>query len=158
MASGRYYTVTFSAVAVTAAQDLFELTPAAQKPIEICGIEIGQTSDAGDAADELLQLSIIRGLATSGSGGSAPTPAPMGSSAGTASGFTAEVNNTTVATSGTAVTLWTTAFNVRAGYINWFPEDIRPGASATNTLLVVRLTVPADSLTMSGTLYVREGG
>jgi hypothetical protein len=152
---GRVYSVIFSAVAVSAAQDLFELTPADDKPIEIVGIELGQSSDAGDAADELLQISIIRGFTASGSGGSAPTPAPLNPN-DTAAGFTAEVNNTTVATTGTSVTLQTTCWNVRAGYIQWFPEGMRPSASQGNTTLLVRQTAPADAITMSGTLYVRE--
>jgi hypothetical protein len=153
--NGRIYTVVFSAVAVTAAQDLFEITPADDKPVEIVGIELGQSTDFGDAADETLQISIIRGHATSGSGGSAPTPQPL-SPVDTAAGFTAEVNNTTIASTGTAVTLHTGCWNVRAGYINWFPESMRPTASQANTTIVVRQTAPADSITMSGTLYVRE--
>lgn len=152
---GRTYVVTFSAVAVSAAQDLFELLPASNRPIEIVGIELGQTSDAGDASDELLQISIIRGFTTSGSGGSSATPVPM-SPLDTAAGFTAEVNNTTVATTGTTTTLHTGAWNVRAGYINWFPEEARPVCSSTQTSLVVRQTAPADAITMSGTIYVRE--
>lgn len=156
--AGRRYSVVFSAVAVTAAQDLFELTPADDKPVKIVGIELGQSSDAGDAADELLQLSIIRGFTVSGSGGSAATPAPLPSSVGVASGFAAEVNNTTVANTGTSVTLMTTCWNVRAGYINWFPEGCEPGAGQGNTTIVVRTTAPADSLTLSGTLYVEEAG
>lgn len=153
--NGRIYTVVFSAVAVSAAQDLFEITPADDKPIEIVGIELGQSSDAGDAMDELLQISIIRGHTTSGSGGSAPTPTPM-SPAESAAGFTAEVNNTTVATTGTTTALTTTCWNVRAGYIQWFPEGMRPTATQGNTTIVVRQTAPADAITMSGTLYVRE--
>lgn len=153
--NGRVYTVTFSAVSVSAAQDLFELTPADDKPVEIIGIELGQSSDSADAQDEQLQISIIRGNTTSGSGGSAPTPAPLNPN-DTAAGFTAEVNNTTPASSGTAVTLHTGCWNVRAGYINWFPEGCRPSASQANTLLRVAMTAPADAITMSGTLYVRE--
>lgn len=152
---GRVYSVTFSAVSVAAAQDLFEITPADDKPVEIVGIELGQTSDAGDAADEVLQISIIRGHATSGSGGSAPTPAPLNPN-DAAAGFTSEVNNTTIASTGTAVTLQTGCWNVRAGYINWFPDGARPTASQGNTTIVVRQTTPADAITMSGTLYVRE--
>ncbi len=155
--SGRTYSVSFSAVAVSAAQDLFEISPADDKPVEIVGIELGQSSDAGDAADELLQISIIRGYTTSGSGGSAPTPAPM-SPASSAAGFAAEVNNTTVANTGTAVTLQTTCWNVRGGYVQWFPEGCRPVAGQGNTTIVVRQTAPADAITMSGTLYVRELG
>lgn len=152
---GRAYSVTFSAVAVAAAQDLFELTPADDRPIEIVGIELGQSSDAGDAQDELLQISVIRGHTTGGSGGSAPTPTPLNPN-DAAAGFAAEVNNTTVASAGTTTTLATGCWNVRAGYINWFPEGCRPTAGQGNTTLVVRQTAPADSITMSGTLYVRE--
>jgi hypothetical protein len=151
----RIYSVVFSAVSVSAAQDLFELTPADDKPIEIVGIELGQSSDSGDAADEQLQISIIRGHTTSGSGGSSPTPAPL-VPADTAAGFTSEANNTTIASAGTTATLHTGCWNVRAGYINWFPEGCRPTAGQGNTTMVVRTTAPADAVTMSGTLYVRE--
>jgi len=153
--NGRTYSIPFNAVAVTAAQDLWEITPADDKPIEIVGIEIGQYSDAGDAQDELLGLQIIRGFTTSGSGGSAPTPVPMNPNAA-AAGFSAEVNNTTLANTGTTTTLHSTAFNVRSGYLNYFPADARPVATQANTTIVVRLTAPADSLTMNGTLWVRE--
>lgn len=153
--NGRVYTVVFSAVAVSAAQDLFELSPADDKPVEICGIELGQTSDSADAQDEQLQISIVRGFTTSGSGGSAPTPAPL-SPLDTAAGFTAEVNNTTQANTGTTATLHVAAWNVRAGYIQWFPEGMRPTATQANTTIVVKQTAPADAITMSGTLWVRE--
>jgi hypothetical protein len=153
--SDRIYSVIFSAVAVTAAQDLFELTPADDKPIEIIGLELGQTSDSGDAQDEQLQISIIRGFTSSGSGGSSPTPGAVDPN-GAAAGFTAEVNNTTVANTGTGVTLHTGAWNVRAGYIQWFPEGCQPKANQGNTTMVVRMTAPADSITMSGTVWVRE--
>jgi hypothetical protein len=151
----RIYSVIFSAVAVSAAQDLFEITPADDKPVSIVGIELGQSSDAGDAQDELLQISIIRGFTASGTGGSAPTPAPL-DPVDTAAGFTAEVNNTTLANTGSSVTLMTSTFNVRAGYLNWFPPEARPSASQANTTMVVRITAPADAVTMSGTLYVME--
>lgn len=151
----RTYAVTFSAVSVSAAQDLFEITPADDKPVTILGIELGQTSDSGDAQDEQLQISIIRGHTTSGSGGTAPTPAPM-APGDSAAGFTAEVNNTTVASTGSTVTLFTSAWNVRAGYTMWFPEACQPEATQGNTTIVVRQTAPADAITMSGTLWVAE--
>lgn len=153
--AGRSYSVVFSAVAVTAAQDIFEITPADDKPVNILGLFIGQSSDAADAQDEMLQVSIIRGFTASGSGGSAATPAPL-DNIDTAAGFTAEVNNTTVANTGTSATLHTDTFNVRAGYQIWFPPECYPRATQANTTLVVRITAPADSLTMSGTLYVQE--
>ena len=152
---GRMYTVAFSAVTVSAAEDLFEITPAGDKPVKLRGLFIGQSSDAGDAQDEMLQVSIIRGHTTSGSGGSAATARQL-SSIDTAAGLAAEVNNTTTASAGTTHTLHTDTFNVRAGYQLWFPPECCPMASQADTTIVVRITAPADALTMSGTLYVEE--
>lgn len=154
----RMYSVVFGAVSVSAAQDFFEITPADDKPIKIRGLMLCQTgnSDTGDAAEECLRFSIIRGHATSGSGGSAPTPIPM-DGVDTAAGFTAEVNNTTIASAGSGVVLHEDSFNVRAGYLNWWPPDCCPRASQANTTIVVRLnSAPADAITLSGTLYVEE--
>lgn len=156
---GRMYAVTFENVAVTAAQDFFEISPADDKAVLIHGLYLSQASDVGDAADEMLRVKILRGHTTSGSGGSAPTPAPLNSSAGSAAGFAAEVNNTTIASAGTAVDLHAEAFNIRAG-LQFIPTpEARPGASQANTTLIVRLmAAPADSLTMSGTLILEELG
>lgn len=153
--SGRVYAVPFAAVAITAAQDLVEISPADDKPVELIGWHIGQTSDAGDAQDELLQITVIRGHTTSGSGGSSVTPAPLNPGDAAAS-FTAEINNTTIASSGTAVTLFASAWNVRAGSDVWLPEEVRPRASQANTTLVVRMSAPADSITANGVFWVRE--
>lgn len=153
--NGRTYSVIFNAVAVSAAQDLFEITPADDKPCEIVSLSIGQYSDAGDAASELLGIQIIRGHTTTGSGGSAPTPVPLNPNAA-AAGFTAEVNNTTIASAGTTTVLHSDAFNVQAGYSYIPPLDARPVVGQGNTTLVVRITAPADALTMNGTLVVRE--
>lgn len=151
----RAYAVTFNAVAITAAQDLFEISPADDKPVRILGMVLGQYTDFGDAQAEQLGLSIIRGYTASGSGGTAPTPSPL-DGIDTAAGFAAEVNNTTVANTGTAVTLFSDVWNVQAGYQVWFPEGVQPQASQANTTIVVRMTAPADSITTNGTLFVQE--
>lgn len=151
----RMYTVSFAGVAVTAAVDVFEILPATQKPCTVHGLFMGQSSDVGDAEEEILRFTIQRGHTTSGSGGTATTPRPL-DSVDTAAGFTAETNNTTAATAGTSVTLHADVFNVRTGYGIWFTPEARPRVANAN-LLVVRLgAAPADSLTMSGTLYVEE--
>lgn len=160
MAKGRVYTVVFGAVSVSAIQDAFEISPADDKPVELVGLVFNQTgnSDVGDAAEELLRWSVVRGHTTSGSGGSAPTPRPVKRS-DPAAGFTAEVNNTTIASAGTGVTLHEDSFNVRAGCIFWWPEDTEPGAAQGDGTIVVRFpAAPADAITLSGTLYVRELG
>lgn len=152
---GRVYAIPFAAVAITAAQDLVEISPADDKPVELIGWHLGQTSDAGDAQDEQLQLTVIRGHTTSGSGGNSATPAPLNPGDAAAS-FAAEINNTTIASSGTGVTLFASAWNVRAGSDVWLPEDVRPRASQGNTTLVVRMSAPADSITTNGVFWVRE--
>ena len=158
MATGRVYSVSFEGAATTAAADLFELTPAANQPIRLLGMVLGQSSDVGDAAEEVLRFEIIRGYTTSGSGGSAATPIPM-KHADAAADCTAEVNNTTGANTGTAVILMADTFNIRSGYQIWFPPECQPEASAANTTIIVRLmAAPADSLTMSGTLFFEELG
>lgn len=150
------YAVTFENVAVTASQDLFELTPADDKPVAIHAIYLSQSTEYGDAMEEFLRLKIIRGHTTGGSGGTAPTPAPL-DPADAAAGCAAEVNNTTIASTGTAVDLHAETFNVRSGWVYMPTPEQRPKANQGNTTIVVRLmAAPADSVTMSGTLIFEE--
>lgn len=154
---GRLYVGSFENVAVTAAQDFFEIAPASNKPIQIHGYGLHQTTDLGDAAEEILRISLVRGHTTSGSGGSTMTPALLNSSADTAAGDTTiEINNTTIAsTAGT--TLYVHGMNIRAGLEVWFPPEARPGVSAADTTVVLRLlAAPADSLTMGGWIVFEE--
>lgn len=156
--SDRVYTVEFDAVAATVGVDFFELTPADDKPIEVLGLFILQSSDFGDTQEEILRYRVIRGHATSGSGGSATTPRPLNRS-DAAAGFTAETMNTTGASAGSPINVHTDGFNVRSGLQLWLPEQCEWAVSQGDTLLVVRcMSTPADSLTFSGTIYVREQG
>lgn len=152
------YTVVFDQQTIAAASgdyDLWELVPADDKPIEIVAISLGNKSEVGDAQDEMLAISIVRGNTTS-SNGTATTPQPLDPSDGAAS-FTAETVGSTVATAGTSVNLVVDTFNVRAGYPLVLPEVMRPKVSQANTGMYVRLTAAAaDDLTLSGTLWVRE--
>lgn len=137
---------------------MFELTPADDKPLEILGLFLYQSSDFGDAQDEILPYRVVRGHTTSGSGGAAPTPRPL-QRGDAAAGFTAETCNTTAASLGTTVDLHAGAFNVRVGEALWLPEQCEWGVSQADTTLVVRLaSAPVDSIDLSGTLYVREQG
>jgi hypothetical protein len=154
----RPYTVSFDNVSVAAAQDFWELTPADDKPIAIIGWwidPVGGTADAADADSENWRMSIVRGHTTSGSGGSAPTPQPL-SAVDTAAGFTAEANNTTIAsTAGT--TIGTFGLNVRTGVHEYLPQEMWYYCSQASTTIVVRLlSTPADAVALSGCLYVLE--
>lgn len=159
--NGRFYTVVFDNVTISAAQDLFELAPGDDKPIVIVGLtldNVGGVADVGDAAEETLRLSMIRGFTVSGSGGTAPTPAPV-MGADSAAGFASEVNNTTLANTGTTTTPLAFGWNIRVPLREFWPEEVCVGASQANTSLVVRLvTAPADALAVSGTLFVCERG
>jgi hypothetical protein len=154
---GRMYSVSFAAVAVTAQQDFFEINANTNRSLRVHSIFVGQSSDAGDAQDEQLAVLIKTGATTSGSGGSAPTPSPL-IAGGAASNFTAEVNNTTKANTGTIVTAHADAFNVRGGW-NYRPTpEERIELTGGGRLTVELATTPADSLTMSGTMIVEEIG
>ncbi len=156
---GRIFAIPFAFSHTTAAADAVEITPADDKPCELVGFCINQygVSDVGDAAEELLRWSVIRGHTTGGSGGSTPTPSPIKPSSG-AAGFAAETGNTTVASAGTTVTLHDDAFNVRGGLAFWWPEGTEPQATQGNTTMLIRLAAAADAITIVGTAYVRELG
>lgn len=150
---GNIFQGAFAAVAVSAAQDVFEITAPPTHIVDIREVRLGQYSEAGDAAAEMLSVQIIRGHTTPGSGGAAlPLYALQGAGA-PASGV--EVNNTTPASNGVAKTMLADAFAVQAGWRYRPPADeriqIQPGERA-----VVRITAPADALTMNGTLVLEE--
>lgn len=153
----RIYTVPFSnKVEESAIVDWVELVPAANKIIEVIGFFIGQTSDFGDAQAEIIPFKVSRGWTTAGTGGSAPTPVPL-DAIDTAAGFTTGAMRTTVAKEGTETIMHIDSFNVAVGEKLWLPEGAGWKCSAAQTRMTIRpLTAPADALTISGTLYVKE--
>lgn len=159
LSNGRVYTINWdAATAITAQIDVFEIQPADDKPVFIHEIRIWQTSDLGDAQEEIIGLSLRRGYTTSGSGGGTPTVAKR-FAGDSAAGFTAECRNTTLATTTTPDIVDMDAWNVRQPYI-WTPnQEDEPFVSQAQTLLVVRLeAAPADSLTMMASMKVEELG
>lgn len=151
---GRMYSATFELVAATAAQDLFELNAPADAVVIVHGVWVSQSSDAGDAASEQLNILIHRG-STSGSGGSTVTAAPL-AVGDPAFGGTVEANNTSQSTEGTI--LFSDCFNVMAGW-QWLPTpEMRPVLSPSGRLIVELQSTPADSLTMSGVIVFEEIG
>lgn len=157
------YTVAFAEQTIAAASgdyDLFELDPAADKPIEIVGLFLGNKSEVKDAEEEMVSWSIeyFSGGTFTSSNGTSTTPRPTDPSDGAAS-FAAETVGATVAsTTGTQVSRHIDTFNIRTGLQLIFPPDMRHKCDgAANSALTVRLrTALADDATLSGTLYVRE--
>lgn len=151
------YTVQFNGVAVTAQMDLFELVAASGKPIVILGFAISQSTEVGDSAEEALSILLKSGQTTSGSGGSAPTPVANDSTMA-AAGFTAEVNNTTKASAGTIVTHGAWNWNIRVPLDVLFTQEQQLVMAASRRCTLELATAPADSVTMSGTIWVQEIG
>ena len=154
---GRMYSIPFEAVAVSAAQDLWEVLAASGKNFTLHEIVVGQSSDAGDTAAEMLGISIKRWIGgTSGSGGGTVTPAKHDTN-DAAAGATAEINNTTqaVAGGGSLTTVRSECFNIQGGY-QYLPAPEQRITFLAAERCVVSVTLPADALTMSGTMVIEE--
>lgn len=135
--------------------DLLEIVaPTAAKWI-ILGFDIGQTSDTGDAAEEIVTLSIKSGQSTSGSGGSTSTPVPTDCVSSVGSGAAAEQANTTKASTGTILTHCVYHWNVRSPLPVVFTQEqqiVLPAARRAT----LEISAAADSLTISGQMWVQE--
>ena len=156
----RRFSASFSDVAVTALQDLFSISVGTEAPVTILVCYITQLSDVGDSAEEMLRIDIVRGNNTVGSGGTALTERLLDAKGGAVIA-SVRANDTTEASAGTEEIMHSETFNIRVGW-QYIPiPEIRirhDNGGGTNEFICVRLlTVPADSLTMSGTLYWEEG-
>ena len=158
---GRKYTAQVSAVAVTAAQDIFEILAPADAILVVHAWAVHQTSDTGDSAEEILRLETVRGVGsvTSGSGGSTPTAQPV-EDGDTATGATVEANNTTrmAAGSGSLETLEQHGWNIRQDLHHLYPPELRPVVSPGNRWTLSLPSAPADSLTLGATVWFEELG
>ncbi len=153
----RMYSVSFSAVSISAVQDFFELVAASGKPIEIHMLELSQSSEVGDSAEEGLSVLIKTGQTASGTAGSSFTPVPMCVS-DAAAGATAEINNTAKASGGTIVTKYSSNWNVRTPFIFLPPPECRPWIAGGERGTVELNTAPNDAITASGTILFAEHG
>lgn len=156
---GMQYTASFSSVAVSAAQDLFEILVPSDACLVLTMLEVTQSSEEQDAQDEQLPVSIRRvtGSPTSGSGGSTPTPAPL-QGGYAASGVTCEANNTTQLSGGTNTVAHKLSFNVRNGLLYMPLPENRIVISPSTRLLVELESAPADEVTMDGSITWLEIG
>lgn len=155
---GRLYTAQFNGVAVTAQQDFFEIAAPSTMVVFIHWIELTQSTETGDAAEEMLSILLKRGVgSTTGSGGSTPTPVKLETGNPSASS-TVKANNTTKMTAGTITTVHASTWNERAQWL-WLPTpELRIVLAPSERLTVELGTTPADSLTCNGTVYFEELG
>lgn len=156
------YTAVMTAQAVTLANDVFEINSPSNSRVRIREIRMGQYTDFGDAAAEILSVIVRRGYSAGGSSGvTAPTPQNIhGWSGAPAAGSTVKIYDTGLASdTGTAgvQTLIADTWNIAAGWWYYPPEEEMIIMSASDRL-VVRITVPADSITMNATIVFEELG
>lgn len=152
---GLLYAVSVVAVASPAAiWDVIELNTPATKAVKIHSLYLGQTTDMGDAVAESLTVQVIKGHATSGSGGSTATPVPKNAGAG-AAGTTVETNNTTIASTGTALIMHADVWNIQLPY-QYRPTPEERDEIAPSSRVVVRVSAPADAITTTCTVIFEE--
>jgi hypothetical protein len=155
------HTVSFKAVAVTAQQDLFEIKNGTTGTCRIHGFVLSQETEISDAQEEQLRITMNRAQTSvaSGSGGTTATPLPRRRGDPAFTG-TVEVNNTTqlamtspdVVEPGLEIHTW----NVRVPYVFWYPPEARPLVLPGDYWTIRLETTPADSITMSGTVFLEQ--
>lgn len=149
---GRIYSASFSEVAVTAQQDLFQIE-ANTVPAIIHAVYLSQTSDLGDAESEGLSI-LIRRVTDAVTNDIAEAQLDTGDAAANAD---LAVNETTELVTG-ATTIHSEGWNILTPFVYLPPPELRPVVEVGNVITVNLNTTPADSITMSGTLYFEEIG
>lgn len=150
---GFFYTASQDAQAISTAVDLLHLTVATDKPLELWGLDLANTTDLGDANEEVLRIGIYRGV-TGGGGGSALTEVGLHDLAPTPG--TAVVGQGTASTGGTlAKTIY---WNVRQAGPAWIatPETVIRVSAANDPIAFRLLAAPADSITLSYEVLWKE--
>jgi hypothetical protein len=150
------FKVPMSAIAVSAAQDLWHLKAGATYPILIHEIVLSQKTLV---AVEGKDIKLIRHTVTvtQGSGGTTPTPQNT-MPGGASSGITAHMNDTTQASAGTLTTLHADVWQFLNGFF-WMPAPEDRIFIAPATGFIVSLAVaPSGSMTVSGTITYEELG
>lgn len=156
---GRKYTASVAPAATAAAMDLFEILAASTHIIVVHEWEIWQTTDLGDAAEEVLTLECVEGIGTvtSGSGGSSPNKEPH-EEGDAAADATVEGQNTTRMAVGTG-TLRTKRFgwNIRVPLTKIYTPETRPIIAPGNRW-TLGMPAPADSITVGARVTWEEIG
>lgn len=149
---GRIYSAQFSEVAVTAQQDLFQLE-ANTTPIIIHGVFLSQSSDLGDTESEGLSIQIRR-FTDAVTNDIAEVALDGGDAAANAD---IAVNETTELVTGQSI-IHSEAWNILTPFVYLPTPELRPVVQISNGIAVNLNTTPADSITMSGTIYFEEIG
>jgi len=162
---GLIYTAEADITVTSAGGDttLWEIDPAADKPVTLLGLSFAVTSEIAEAQEEWLRLKIIRyiGGTFTTSNGSSVTPRPQDELNTVAFSGAVEANGTTIASSsGTTQNLEALGLNVRAGYGPiFYPPEFRHRVYgvAQSAMVINLLNTLADDITLVSTLWLEEG-
>ena len=149
---GRMYTVQFSDANVTTAQDLFQVESLVT-PVTLHAVYISQTSDVGDSSAENLLVRILR-VTDAVTDDLATVQLDKGDATQTAD---VAINETSELVTGLEV-IHSEAWNIALPFIWLPPPEMRVIGTVGDVVIVNLNTTPADSLTMSGTVYFEESG
>jgi hypothetical protein len=156
--SGPVFTAPFSAQTLTTNPiDLFCVVASSLSRVVIREVRLGQYTEFGDAQAELLSLTMMVG-STAGSSGTAITPRNVKTHTGAPTAGSSVTGPSTTLASTTSVNVhWADSWNVAAGllYSPLPPERmvIQPGE-----IFNLRMSAPADAMTLNGTLVFQEIG
>jgi hypothetical protein len=149
---GHMYSVDIISNTISTTKSLFHINGITNGIVVLHSVFVGQSSDAGDAAAEMLRIQISRSTSNSTAVGTAATPRPHLLN-DQAYGGTVRLSNTYSATN---VVLINEAFNVQAGwYYTPTPEEriIIPPKSVSGTHPSLRVDLPnapSDALSVQG--------
>lgn len=148
------FSAPMDAIAVTTATDLFHVTVTADNPVIIHELDLCQTTDLGDAAEEVLRIGVYVGV-TGGSGGTALTEVKYASQDQATVTAAVLAANSSISTGGTLIHV--IGWNIRVPLEKIWTPETRPRCDSGEDPLAFRLlTAPTDSITISGTLVWEE--
>jgi hypothetical protein len=152
----RMYSASVDAVAITAVQDIFSIVAGTNAPVRLHTFDMFQTSDLGDAQEEVLRIRIRQGQTVAGSVGTSGTAVPQDVD-DAASAATVRFNDTTQANTGTIVTDELFGWNIRVPLTRIWTPETRPIAKGGRRMTIELVGAPADSITVSCNVCWSEG-
>jgi hypothetical protein len=157
----RCYTVVFAASAQAGAVDWFELIAGSTTGIALLGLDIGQTTELGDAAEEQIDWYIKRGVGhlhvrLRRQHGRRPQPRCVPVMPRRRSQPKHSTRRGLLSAPGRWPPVHNSAFNLRSGLLQFWTPETAFTCSASQALAIGMTGAPADSVTWVGTAYVAE--
>ena len=155
---GRIYRIPLVRTVVSVALDLAEITPPGTQVVWVQEIELNQSTEVGDAQEEMLQLAWRVGNTTTGTGGNQAvviTPQFPGDPTWTG---VVDTFNTTKASGGTPVSNPIWDWPIRMRFEKIFSPDIMLFIGPSQRACLELVVAPADPTTIGGTITIEVLG